>query len=278
MKVLCTFSGKFGDILWSLPTVEQLGEALCDAADSMDCPMPKIDFGIMPQYKSLLSLLNAQSYIDKAFTIDNWIYTGSPHGDQPWEAPVPEGYDKVYHLTYRTHPSKNQPLIDFIAQQQGITLSNPIPFIEVKGYIAENENDGFYHLLQSIRNYPCVAYAFNESMQEIKKQFLGEVERRLEGIVKFIDVSKMPWIEAAWVIDNAIAFIGCRSSNYVLACGLGQRVFIFEPNVSRSAYGLFGTTFTCPYAKETQVSFVNIDQIRDELKEKVNAIATTVTR
>src|SRR5271170_584409 len=106
MKILCTFSGKFGDIMWSLPTVRQISKNLGT----------RVDMGIMPGYKTLLPLLQEQKYINRAYTIDNWECTGSPCGDQPWNPPVDceEEYSNVFHLTYRRHPSAFEPLIDFI--------------------------------------------------------------------------------------------------------------------------------------------------------------------
>lgn len=266
-KTLCTFSGKFGDILWSLTTVREIAKI------DGNLGLTKCDFGIMTQYRSLLQLLNAQSYIDKAFVIENWECIGSPHGDQPFEAPVPEGYDKVYHLTYRNHPGKNEPLIDFIARQQGITLQNPIPFIQASGFIDDSpEGSELYNLVVNTRNRPTIAYAFNDSMKESKDKFLDELKSRVGSDVQFLNVQQYPWLTAKWIIQESIAFVGCRSANYVLACGLGKKVFVYEPNVSRSKFGPWGTTFCCPYADETEISYVSIYQLVDYIKSKISEV------
>jgi hypothetical protein len=247
MKTLVTFSGQFGDILWSLPTARQI------ANDN------KVDFAVMPEFKSLVSLLEVQPYIDKAFAIDNWIEIGRPHGCQPWEAPVPEEYDKVYHLAYRHHPGKNEPLVDFIARQQGITLSNPIPFISIP------------YFCPPVFTKPFIAVAFNDSMKEQKDNFLAEVNNRLNGEVNFHNMTKLSWLDGAVLLSSVacIGFLGCRSSNYVLACGLGKKVFVYEPNVARSRFGQWGTTFSCPYADETEISYTSIYQMVDYVKSKI---------
>jgi hypothetical protein len=275
MKILCTFSGKFGDILWSLPTVREIHKREY-VTGTHEIDTQELHFGIMPQYESLLPLLNAQSYIDKAFVIPNWICAGSPHGDQPWEAPVLEGYDKVYHLTYRYHPGKNEPLIDFIARQQGITLSNPVPFFSTLPGLIGNieERSDIIKRLKLKQVYPTVTYAFNDSMIEQKIRFLEGVKDRLSTdklheMVNWQDVSKLPWQHAAHMINNSICFLGCRSSNYVLACGLGQKVFVYEPNIARSRFGQWGTTFSCPYADETEISYTSIYQMVDYVKSKI---------
>jgi hypothetical protein len=300
MKILTTFSGRYGDILWSLPTVRAICKSLIPFSANVDL-YPEMHFGIMPQYRSLLPLLNAQPCIDKAFVIENWECSGSPCGDQPWEAPVPKEfcpncdhgvinsklcetcsgagyitseYDKVYHLTYRTHPTKDQPLIDFIASQQGIVLKDPIPFISVPSFIADTpEKLDKLAVIDYIRFHPTIAYAFNDSMIDLKEKQIQFFKDSLEPFgLKFKDVSKLPWLEAAYIINASICFIGCRSANYVLACGLGKRVFVYEPNIARSKYGLWGTTFTCPYASETEFLQVENHTIVEEIKSLVAGV------
>src|ERR1700756_4671523 len=218
-KLLCTFSGKFGDVLWSLPTVRQISRL----------HGTPVDMGIMPQYRSLLTLLQLQPYIDRAFTVENWICMGSPWGDQPWQPPadVEEGYEKVYHLTYRNHPSSTPyALVDFIAWQQGIALEEPVcPFI-----MLPDEQPWF--------TTPMVTYAFNELCAEEKKPFLDKLVETYPDIRdKMVNVAHEPWTRAAGMIRDSVAFIGCRSSNLVLANGVGQtRIFVYEPLLWRTAY------------------------------------------
>lgn len=274
MKTLVTFAGQFGDILWSLPTAREI------AGNN------KVDFGIMPGFKSLISLIEVQPYINKVFAIENWIETGRPHGCQPWEAPyiaaskITTGlnnevraeipYDKVYHLTYRTHPTKDQPLIDFIASQQGIKLTNPIPFINLRNSIIGDTDDKVNLIKElSIRQIkPTVVYAFNDSMVEYKAKFLNDLKSKLLDVY-FMNITNKSWLDAAYLIQNSLAFVGCRSSNYVLACGLGQKVFVYEPNIARSKFGPWGTTFTCPYADETEVKYDSMNPIVDYVKSKL---------
>src|SRR5712675_2482572 len=112
-KILCTFSGRYGDVLWSLPTVKEISRQAGEPVDML----------VMANYRRLLPLLEAQSYIRKAWASEEWqaIYSGSPCGDQPWQAPVPAGmYEAVHQLTYKFHPSL--PLMVHTAQAAGISL------------------------------------------------------------------------------------------------------------------------------------------------------------
>lgn len=257
MKILTTFPGKNGDILWSLPTVRQISK-------NHDV---KVDFGIMPQYHTLLPLLDEQSYIAKAFLIDDWLCTGSPHGDQPWE---PQGinrlimeYDKVYNLGYRYHPGihgPQMPLLDFVAYLQGIELTYPvIPFITVE------EN------LRVKGSLAIVSYSFNTEYKDLKDRFLHHVTTHCPNVV-FIDVTSMPWETAGTVIKHSEGFMGCCSSNHVLAYGVGQQhIFIYEPHPNRHALGHFGGTFNCPYIKiATHPMEASPEQSADIAIENIN--------
>lgn len=238
-KVLCTFPGKFGDVLWSLPTVKAIADFMAQE---------KVDFGIMPAYRSLLPLLGMQKYIDKAFVIEDWECTGSPFGDQPWlPQHVPQGYDRVFHLGMRGHPGIHcapLPLIDFIAEQQGMRLVNPIPFIDVPA--------GFFRAGKDEPEIDChIAYAFSAGAAEAKAKFLDLVIGEAGNNIAWIDVTKEDWVSAAMLIKFAACFVGSRSSNNVIAHGVGQKnIFIYEPESSRHASGPFGMVFGCPYDEE----------------------------
>lgn len=283
-KVLATFSGCNGDILWSLPTVRQISKI----------HNAKVDMGIMPAYKSLLPLLQLQPYICTAFVVEDWVCTGSPCGDQPWQPPkrIEEHYEKVYHLTYRRHPYGNESLIDFIAWQQGLTLEEPVvPFIsygDVDISYVTNVSKGY------------IAYAFNESYAPEKQQFMDLVKTEVGRhwtLSAFINLNKdsfvntpIPWIDSAAIIKNALCFIGCKSANYVLAHGVGQEnIILYEPHPNRHSQGNFGQVFSNPHWKETttpinstpeQAAKIVLEYINQCLmnKEKENENAQAIPR
>src|SRR6266481_2399370 len=261
-KVLTSFSGKFGDILWSLATVKHISDVYKE----------KVDFACMPEYKSLLGLIEDQPYISKVFVVTDWACMGSPHGDQPWQPPdhVSKGYQHAYHLGYRSHPSHllggpNAQLIDFIANQQGLKLVDPVvPFLFTKGV--------YDHIKK-----PYVSYAFNQMYHEEKMLFLNKLiyELQKSGQVTdllFVDVDKFPWIMAADVIQNSIMFIGCRSANYVIAHGLGKNILSFEPHPERNATGSMGTVFGCSYGKEFSISLALTSNIYLAVESSVGLV------
>jgi len=253
-KVLCTFPGKFGDILWSLATAQHI---------SIACNQP-VDFACMPQYLSLVGLLQEQPYIDKAFVINDWLCQHSNYGDQPWNPPaqVAEGYEHCYHLGYRTHPSRvlggpDIQLIDFIASQHGIKLTSPIPFL----YSTEDTD------IQK----PYVSFSFNMTDHQQKMDFLNTVVRffqynRPVEKLSFVDVGSLPWMHALNTIKHSSLFIGCRSSNWVVATGLGKKTLTYETHPERNASGGMGSVFGCTYGNEAAIQLLlvnNLDKAAD---------------
>ena len=286
-KTLVTFSGKYGDILWSLATVKRLAELRGEA----------VDFACMPQYESLTELINAQAYIQNAYVLTDWQMLHSNFGDQPWNPPghnnclvdphhkctAGKGYDYCYHLGYRQHPGRvmggqEMQLIDFTAWQQGIRFAeNPIPFLT-----APTPETWKLH------QHPYVAVAFNEQYKELKDRFMDVLFPAVGGF-DMINVSKLPWADAAYVIRHAVAFVGCRSANWVIACGLGQRSFTYEPHPARHRAGHLGYVFGCNYACEVtstingppeQEAGIAANVLRQWIKqteEEQNAVTQTIT-
>jgi hypothetical protein len=257
-KYLCTFSGKYGDILWSLPTAKYISENVVSSP---------VDFAIMPYYVNLLPLLAAQDYIDKAFVIEDWARTHSNHGDQPWQPPheAEKGYEKFWHLTYRGHPgisAPEMPLVVFTAYQQGINFNNwaVVPFLDVRDEdvepLATPVHFSTGQMPDVIKEKRLVSYSFNEQYAEPKRQFFEELWKKTRDVqLEFFNVSEVGWKEATWLIKKSLVYVGDRSACWVLANGVGQQVVSFEPHPSRHASCHLGKVFGNPYGKELALAF-----------------------
>jgi hypothetical protein len=283
-KILCTFSGKYGDILWSLPTAKQLAALVGKG---------QVDFAVMPYYENLLPLLACQSYIDKAFVIRHWLRTHSNHGDQPWQPPCKTNsdgaievlasfgsrppiemdlnlkviesawlmqYDRAFHLTYKGHPgitAPAMPLIDFIAWQHGLRLPDRAPFIDVPDC---SEQFSVIHLSSGrftdvVKEKRLITYSFNEQYDQMKKEFFQHLWAQLKDEFEFFNTGSAKWVEAAWAIKNSLTYVGCRSANWVLAIGLGQSTIVYEPHPARHASGHLGKIFGYPGINEMALPF-----------------------
>jgi hypothetical protein len=215
---MATFPGRVGDILWSLATVAHLATSYGTA----------LDFYIMPRHAAILPLLNIQPYIRRADVIDDWPFSHSSCGDQPWKPPahIENWYERFWHLGYRSEPQV--PLIDFIASQHNLKLSSPVPFIFADG---PKPIDGPY-IVSGIGN-PQDYWPIQEIMKALHP-------------VPFVNLTVLPWLESARFVKHASAFIGSRSANFVLAHGFGIPVVAYEMDIVRRH-----PNFTSPYRLET---------------------------
>lgn len=204
-RVLVTFSGKHGDILWAAQSARAL------AATGVE-----VDFGMMPRYAAVAPLLQMQPYIHRAFPLQGWNQQHDNWGAQPARPPwIPDGYDEVKHLTYEDHPT--DPLILYGLRRLGLPMPDPaVPFL----------------FAPADRDPQVVTYAFNGGHRQVKEQLLG----RLRSIIrraKWESVEHLPFDQAARRINASSWFFGCRSANYVVAMGLGKRVLTIEPDEGR---------------------------------------------
>lgn len=227
---LCTFPADFGDVIWSLATTKALSL-------EMD---GRFDFCCGEACRSLVPLIEAQSYIDTAFFVEGWpevieLDTGVMMSNRTWELPAEycSQYDTVFHLGYQDWP--NRQVIDFIAQQQGITLSRPLPFLDVMDKRIGSD---------------FIAMGFKSMNDDSTGLFMERLRSILCGY-EFCDVTAMPWLEAATIIKNAKGFVGNRSSNCALAYGVGQQnIFIYESCLVRH-----DVIWGCDYLDVAMASF-----------------------
>jgi hypothetical protein len=91
MRVLVTFPGKMGDLLYALPTVIGLKERLkCE-----------VDLLTSPYCGPILPLLRELPYLGRVLTDETYRPSSDGFGLQPWQMSEPSGYDRVFHLGYR---------------------------------------------------------------------------------------------------------------------------------------------------------------------------------
>lgn len=208
--ILLTGSGKYGDILWMLPAARALHRHGCI-----------VDFATMPAFAAIHPLMAAQPYLRAVFSIPGWEMVDDHCGARPRVPPfTPSGYDRVAHLTYKQRPT--YPLIEHAFLALGLAMRLPedaAPFLEIE---------------PSARVMgPHVAYAFNGEAREVKARVRDALFRALPAWTGFVDVERLPFLEAARHIASAAFFLGCRSANWVVAQGVGARCLICEPNGGR---------------------------------------------
>jgi hypothetical protein len=241
MRVLCTFPGKHGDILWALPAMRALSRRLGQP----------VDLTIAPAYASLIPLLKQQPYLGDVFASEDWnVENTAPMTPRmpPW---VPMDYNSDFHLGYRGWPQRPLPFetLDCLNEQSPFagskwtrfgTISDaelaldepwitaPNPWYEpdeepdvIVGFTDEYFELKYGEALLCAPHWAYVLYAAGSRWDQEAK--FGE----------YLHHADVQWIDAANLMANAKVFFGCCSALHVLAVAMGKPCILMEPNPDR---------------------------------------------
>lgn len=246
MRVLATFPGRHGDILWALPAIRAL-------SGRIGAP---IDLMVGGAFRSICPLIAAQDYIGRCWADPFWVTQDTapisprvPPGAQnpPSDPPV---WDLVLHLGYRGWPARPLPFetLDCLNEQlaplalQGfghttpriadeelalqepwITLDGPGPPVEfVAGFSDEHFElkVGLVTLLSDMSQPWCVIAPPG-----------GRWDReRPKGSYP---LQTGDWMMHARTLRNADRALCCCSALHVLAVAVGTPVVCMEPAEAR---------------------------------------------
>lgn len=223
MKILCTFPGRNGDLLWALPTIRAISEHFG----------VKVDLQIGGEFTGIVPLLQRQPYLNHVWADSRWSLTPP----EEWKAPLMGGYDMVFHCGYRGWP--DVPLPEMVLRwvlsdyQLDLHVDYDRPWItEVEPY---TEQGGYHYALVS---------GWSDEWFELKYGILRLLARtdfcvvvpkgsRWERESVGMPVYGCDWIRAAEWIAQADRFLGCCSALHVLACAMGKPVIVLEPSQAR---------------------------------------------
>ena len=223
MKILATMPGRFGDILWAMPTLRCLAEASGEPVDLL----------VGEEFDSLCALLRQQPYIDEARAIEGW--TMDEKRPRMW----PRDYDQVIHLAYPEWPTA--PLHLYTWQTALMQFQGTLPPLDLDTpWITVPEAP--QHLLDA---RPYITACWTEEWIELKMGVTVSVAQpgthyffvthvggrhqefgRLHMIPNITLVQRLGWIELAQLIQHAQCYLGCLSAPWVLANGLGKQTVI----------------------------------------------------
>lgn len=113
MSTLCTFPGRYGDLIWALPTVRAIARRMGEA----------VDLAVAAPFARICPLLAPQPYIGHCTALPHWTVQDTapispripPHAEdgriRRYNPAIPtefvEVYDHVLHLGYRGWPLPN---------------------------------------------------------------------------------------------------------------------------------------------------------------------------
>jgi hypothetical protein len=218
MKILCTFPGRYGDILWSLPTVRAISEYFGDP----------VHFLIAGEFAALLPVLQNQPYIRLASADTRWTLTPPNEWQPPYEH---TGFDRVFHLGYRRWPQQPLPLEMWtLANHGNIDLA---PLDLTRPWIDNPSSATAWD----------VAVGFSEAHFELKAGLLSLLEARPGPSLRAVmpagrwttetHCAPCSWSDALAVIQRSEIVLGCCSALHVLARAMGKPVVLMEPMEAR---------------------------------------------
>lgn len=228
MKVLCSHAGRFGDLIWSLPTARAIAEAIGEP----------VDFCISEAYGSIAPLVAKQDYIRRAFVDETWkIRETAP------VTPTEPGrdlsrWDKVIHLSM-----KGWPLSKTLAEGYWLTAAEQVPELKpldlkrpwIKADqevtkdrcdVAVGFTDNWFELVFGL--FELVSGAFDE--EDASFTVLCQAGSRWNTEARWF---ARDWLRTADVLSKSKVFFGCCSALWVLANALGKRTVIAEPMEGR---------------------------------------------
>ena len=228
MKILVSFPGRAGDIIWMLPTARAIAEAY-------DTP---VDLQLAGEFAGLRPLLAQQPYLGQVSADPRWGMEGSP-APVPFDLGLP--HDRVFPLDYRGWPEWPLPLCPYTVAQSacaadGVQLG---PLDLLRPWITLVAPPEIWAV--------DIAVGFTEAWFELKLGLLTEVNYSLQealvqltppgsrwvGVPGYIPVEGCDWLYAAATIQRAQVFFGDCSALHVLAVALGKRCILMEPMEAR---------------------------------------------
>lgn len=243
MTILCTFPGRNGDILWSLPTARAISEAA-------GAP---VDFQIAGEFGRLQPVLALAPFIHRAFASLDWIlqppeewHAPSLIGiDKPETRTVDARYDRVVHLGYRGWPDQSLPKFVY-AQTQREYPDLPLAPLDL---------DHPWLVVPEVTPQPRqVVCCMTEEWIELKMGVLLAVKQALQGSgVDLLLLTPDPigrhkewasywspeqirscgWREAVHTIAESAVVLSCNSATWVVANALNKPLVMLEPSEAR---------------------------------------------
>lgn len=202
-RIACTHPGKIGDALYALPAIRWLCEKHgCQA-----------DFYTSEYCRPMEPLMRQQSCIADFIVPPDYSPDNCSCGVQPFQMPVPSGYEMVYHLGFRSTPERR--LVDWISETVGGPKGLPVRY-EFETRDAEAHRPYVVLAPRGETTY-CDAFRRLCAISPIDVVQIGGAGEAIPGYG--IDRTGEDFVTTCNLIRGASAFFGLMSSQLVLANG-----------------------------------------------------------
>lgn len=237
MKILCTFPGRYGDLLWALPTVRAISRRIGYPVDLL----------IAGEFAAIVPLLRKQPYLRTVQSHAGW-----PMHPDHRAAPLPAAldYDAVLHLGYRGWPEPDvvRHTLETANLEMERLVSGPAGGPYTLWPITESAlalRDPWITLPQAFPDVTrrCVV-GFTDVYFELKYGLWTLIRTAAGGLRSICGTPGSRWfLEGGHACENfevaALAlvgpqlFLGDCSALHVLAVAMGVPVLLMEPLEAR---------------------------------------------
>lgn len=213
-KIAATMPGKMGDAIFAIPTIRWLSEK----------HNTKIDFWTSQYCSPLKRLFEYQTCIENFYVSPSYELEHMQMGCQPWLVPIHDEYqyEQVYHLGFRGYPIEKG-IINYIADSVGAPMNLPLKYD--------------YPDIETLDKYVVVAPRGEERWRPViaRLAVLGDVVQigSLGDKVSELGIDRtgLDFLETLAWISKARVFMGCRSSQLVLAKAFDIPCYTNPPNI-----------------------------------------------
>lgn len=228
--ILVTFPGRYGDLLWALPTVRAIAEANGG----------QVDLLIAGEFTAIVPLLRQQPYLHAIYAESAWGLT-PPKEWLPPTLPV-LGYERTIHCGFRGWP--DQPLPQFIYAQ----TQREYPDLAMGPLELDRPWISVTPAFPNLR--ATVVCGWSDCWFELKFGLMSLIGERVNDpyvitphgsrwaqaallASDWLGILQTDWLEAAQLTQKAKVFLGDCSALHVLAVAMGVPVIIMEPMEAR---------------------------------------------
>lgn len=200
-RLAASMPGKLGDVLYVLPTLRAI----------YGITGKKFDFYTSDYCEPLRNLFLYQPYIENFIIPDNYKIERMDMGCQPWDMPIPNNYEQIFQLGFRSVPDKS--IHQFIASSTGLDIP-----LDISYDYPEIRDDWPY------RDYVCIAPRGNTSygawfdgIANSTKSIIVGSASDYRGIG--LNFTGYDMLDTLIIMSACKAFVGIMSSQLVLANG-----------------------------------------------------------
>lgn len=254
-SILCTMPGRYGDILWALPTVRALSEAYGTP----------VDLAIPGEYAGIAPLIQGQDYVRTCWVRADWqVQQTAPI--TPRTPPTGWGvrYDAEYHLGYEAWPegmlatdvyrrafNHYRQYAPAHGRYPALDLTRPwitpvhavLPAgVDATAGVWVAWSEEWFELKVGIlvalaARFPDLPFwwlrPWGGRYDEVDYTCLHATGTQTHRLGPNVAMVRSDWRGTAHLAAHQGVYLGCLSSQWVLANALGKRVVAVEPNEHR---------------------------------------------